>query len=69
MSFDEAWPERRLAVELDSGYHDTPTARRRDAERDADAAGWTVVRLREEDLHRPLPDFILDIGGNRSDPG
>lgn len=40
-----AWPKLRLAVEMDSRYHDTPTARRADAARDADAeaADWRVA--------------------------
>jgi very-short-patch-repair endonuclease len=55
VDFDAAWPDRRLAVELDSAFHDTPTSRRADAERDQDAAaaGWQTIRLRMADLHRP----------------
>jgi very-short-patch-repair endonuclease/predicted transcriptional regulator of viral defense system len=45
---DAVWPAARLAVELDSRFHDTPAARRRDARKDEAlrAAGWTVVRYR-----------------------
>jgi predicted transcriptional regulator of viral defense system len=48
---DAVWPAARLAVELDSRYHDTPAARRRDARKDEAlrAAGWTVVRYRWRD--------------------
>lgn len=49
---DALWPAARLAVELDSGFHDTPAARRRDARKDEAlrAAGCTVVRYRWRDV-------------------
>lgn len=45
---DACWRDRRLLVELDSRFHDTPAARRKDARKE-DAlreAGWRVVRYR-----------------------
>lgn len=50
---DCAWPDRRIAVELDGGaVHSTPYARKRDARRDARfaRAGWQVQRFGEGDL-------------------
>ena len=49
----DAWfPEPRLVIELDSRWHDTAGARERDAERDRDteAAGVRVARLRKRDV-------------------
>lgn len=50
---DACWRAHRLIVELDSRrYHETPAARRRDAqkERELRAAGWQVVRYRWRDV-------------------
>ena len=48
LEVDALWPAARLAVEVDSSYHDTPHARERDERKDAllRGAGYTVVRLR-----------------------
>ena len=49
----DAWfPKQRLVIELDSRWHDTVGARQRDAERDRDteAAGVRVARLRKHDI-------------------
>lgn len=49
----DAWcPRQRLLVELDSCWHDTVGARRRDARRDAACAGAGIrsVRLRKPDI-------------------
>ena len=53
---DFCWPEARLIVETDSGWHDDTLSRRRDARRDEllAAAGWLVIRLRWHDVvHMP----------------
>jgi very-short-patch-repair endonuclease len=48
VSLDRAWPEAKLAVELDGArYHTSPEDRRRDLARDRElaAAGWVVLRF------------------------
>ncbi|MDW5597951.1 DUF559 domain-containing protein [Conexibacter stalactiti] len=49
---DACWRERRLVVELDSRFHDTPAARRKDARKEdaLRAGGWRVVRYRWRDI-------------------
>src|SRR4051794_4587431 len=50
---DVLFPERRLVIEADSRtYHDTPTTRANDAEKERElkAAGYGVLRVRQEDL-------------------
>lgn len=49
---DYSWEEHGLVGELDSGYHDSPRARRSDGARDArlDAAGRRVVRFRRPEM-------------------
>ncbi len=49
---DFLWEDRRLVAELDSGHHDSPRARRSDAERDARlrACGFGVVRFRRREM-------------------
>jgi hypothetical protein len=52
---DRAWPEAKLAVELDGARHHTsPEDRRRDLARDAAlaAAGWVVLRFTYADVRR-----------------
>ncbi|MCV2489578.1 DUF559 domain-containing protein [Geodermatophilus sp. YIM 151500] len=52
---DRAWPEVKLAVELDGARHHTsPEDRRRDLARDAAlaAAGWVVLRFTYADVRR-----------------
>jgi hypothetical protein len=52
---DRAWPEAKLAVELDGARHHTsPQDRRRDLARDAAlaAAGWVVLRFTYADVRR-----------------
>jgi very-short-patch-repair endonuclease len=52
---DRAWPEVKLAVELDGARHHTsPEDRRRDLARDAALAaiGWVVLRFTYADVHR-----------------
>jgi very-short-patch-repair endonuclease len=46
---DVMWPERGLAVEIDSSFHDTPHAAERDAHKDAvlERLGYTVIRVRQ----------------------
>jgi hypothetical protein len=54
-SLDRAWPEAKLAVELDGAQHHTsPEDRRRDLGRDAAlaAAGWVVLRFTYADVRR-----------------
>lgn len=56
VEFDLTWRDLRFAIELDSErHHGRLTARRRDQQRDRDAArdGWLVVRVRTEVLDRP----------------
>lgn len=49
---DACWRGRRLVVELDSRFHDTPAAQRKDASktRALRADGWEVVRYRWRDV-------------------
>jgi hypothetical protein len=57
---DRAWPEVRLAVELDGArFHTSPEDRRRDLARDAAlaAAGWVVLRFTYADVLRD-PDGV-----------
>jgi hypothetical protein len=52
---DRAWPEAKLAVELDGARHHTsPEDRRRDLARDAAlaAAGWVVLRFTYADVQK-----------------
>jgi hypothetical protein len=57
---DRAWPEVKLAVELDGARHHTsPEDRRRDLARDAALAalGWVVLRFTYADVRRD-PDLV-----------
>ncbi len=57
---DRAWPEVRLAVELDGArFHTSPEDRRRDLAKDAAlaAAGWLVLRFTYADVLRD-PDGV-----------
>jgi hypothetical protein len=57
---DRAWPEVKLAVELDGArFHTSPADRRRDLARDAAlaAAGWVVLRFTYADVLRD-PDGV-----------
>jgi len=57
---DRAWPEVKLAVELDGAqFHTSPEDRRRDLARDAAlaAAGWVVLRFTYADVLRD-PDGV-----------
>lgn len=52
---DAAWPEVKLAVELDgAAFHGSPAARERDLRRDAALAalGWVVLRFSYRRLMR-----------------
>lgn len=60
VKLDRAWPEVRLAVELDGArFHTSPEDRRRDLARDAAmaAAGWVVLRFTYADVLRD-PDGV-----------
>jgi very-short-patch-repair endonuclease len=62
MEVDAAWPELRLAVEVDSWkYHGTRTAHRRDRRRTAalQLAGWTVLRFTDEDIELD-PGYVVE---------
>lgn len=55
IKLDRAWPEVRLAVELDGAQHHTsPADRRRDLARDRELAalGWVVLRFTYADVLR-----------------
>lgn len=57
---DRAWPEVKLAVELDGArFHTDPEARRRDLARDSSLAalGWVVLRFTYADVLRD-PDGV-----------
>jgi very-short-patch-repair endonuclease len=57
---DRAWPEVKLAVEMDgTRHHTSPEDRRRDLARDAAlaAAGWVVLRFTYADVRRN-PDLV-----------
>jgi hypothetical protein len=58
---DFAWPDRRLAVEIDGGaVHTTRTAARRDRRLDREIrdAGWRVERFMEDDVV-DTPEVVL----------
>jgi hypothetical protein len=60
--FDDAYPDRRIAVEWDSKrFHGQVASFEADRARDRDAAihGWVVLRFTWEDVHRH-PDRIVD---------
>jgi len=60
LRLDRAWPEVKLAVELDGArFHTDPEARRRDLGRDAALAsvGWVVLRFTYADVLRD-PDGV-----------
>lgn len=62
--FDLAYPDHRLAIELDGRHwHDRPDAFQADRERDRAAArhGWIVVRFTWQDLERDPAGFIRTI--------
>jgi very-short-patch-repair endonuclease len=52
---DLAWPEHRVAVEDDGLWHAEPGQFARDRQRldRLQAAGWRIVFVTAEDLHRP----------------
>jgi hypothetical protein len=53
LEVDFAWPDRRVAVEIDSAlYHETERARINDPARDRALmlAGWRVIRFSDRDL-------------------
>jgi hypothetical protein len=65
MEVDAAWPELRLAVEIDSWkYHGTRTAYRRDRRRSAllTLAGWTVVRFTDADIEHDREYVARTVG-------
>ncbi|WP_205698381.1 DUF559 domain-containing protein [Conexibacter sp. SYSU D00693] len=58
---DAVWRSRRLVVEADSrAFHGTRSAQERDArkQRDLEAAGWEVWRVRWSDVHRATGDLL-----------
>ncbi|MEX1043872.1 MAG: DUF559 domain-containing protein [Acidimicrobiia bacterium] len=60
--FDDAYPERKLAIEWDSRrYHGQRAAFEADRARDRDAAvhGWRILRFTWEDVTR-YPDRVVD---------
>nr|WP_218860229.1 DUF559 domain-containing protein [Petropleomorpha daqingensis] len=60
VKLDRAWPEAKLAIELDGArYHTSPEDRRRDLARDRELAalGWVVLRFTFADVLRD-PDGV-----------
>ena len=60
---DLLWPHRRLAVEIDSSFHDTPHARERDARKDAilRSLGYEVVRVRRGGFDALIRRLLADL--------
>lgn len=54
---------RKLAVEIDGGYHFTPEQQQKDAERTKtlEKLGWTVLRFKNEDVAHNLSGVIYAI--------
>lgn len=54
---------RKLAVEIDGGYHFTPEQQQKDAERTKtlEKLGWTVLRFKNEDVAKNLSGVIYAI--------
>src|SRR5689334_21688337 len=52
ITVDLAYPELRLAVEVDGGYHDQWSQKQEDACRDRTlyAVGWECIRVKNEDI-------------------
>jgi very-short-patch-repair endonuclease len=68
---DVLFSEARLILEADSPtYHDTPTMRANDAEKDRAlrAAGYLVLRLRAHDLHQGTAERIRSLLLSRARP-
>jgi hypothetical protein len=65
IAIDFAWPECKLAVEVDhptwhAGAADSHADKRRD--RKLAALGWTSTRITDVDVHTGLPEAVADIG-------
>src|SRR6185295_19296285 len=60
---DFACYAQRLIVEVDGIQHETPTARRADAARDADLQwrGFTILRFRNGDISQSMEGVMLEI--------
>ncbi|MDA0162270.1 DUF559 domain-containing protein [Solirubrobacter ginsenosidimutans] len=60
---DFHWPDRRLAVEIDGGGHERPTARRRDARLDQALldANYTLLRFTDSELERSSADVLARV--------
>ena len=53
---------RKLIIEVDGGYHDTPEQQAYDAQRTAyfERAGFRVIRFRNEQIFSQYPSQIID---------
>jgi hypothetical protein len=60
---DFHWPDLRLAVEIDGGGHERPTARRRDARLDQALldAEYTLLRFTDSELERSSADVVARV--------
>jgi very-short-patch-repair endonuclease len=60
---DYAWPEIRLALEVDGWHHRSPQAAAKDADRDAQlrGAGWVVVRIDDRSGEESLLDQVVRV--------
>ena len=60
---DFHWPDRRLAVEIDGGGHERPTAHRRDARLDQARleAEYTLLRFTDVELERSPADVLARV--------
>ena len=64
IEIDLAWPQWRLAVEVDHPFwHDGRREARRDKRRDRKLAarGWLTVRVTDADVDDALPDALADL--------
>lgn len=62
--FDFAWPELKLAIEIDGEhFHAGFDERRRDKSRDrrAQSEGWLIVRVQEHEVRFALRGVVIDL--------
>lgn len=57
LKVDFAMPDRKLAVELDGHTHNSPMGRDRDRRKEAALSrlGWSVLRIKNTEMHDSLP--------------
>jgi len=59
---DFCFPNDRIAVEIDGGYHDSPEQQSRDEQKDnrLRLAGWAIIRIQEVCVTNVLAWMLID---------